>query len=257
MNNFDAVKVKGQLVQWIRNWFKENGDGCNAIIMSSGGKDSFLVAILTAMAIGKDRVIMIGMPDGNQGLNDADKQAEWLGVRYMTAPITEITNAIHNTMLNIKGLVEPVTVQSEQNVPPRVRMTLGYAISQCLNGRVSENCNYSENFIGYCTKFGDSAGDYAPLTNLTVTEIYKIIDTMDIPKEFIKAPDDGLPHSCTDEEKFGFTYAELDDYIRNGIIPTGHCHNNENECLKIEKIKHMHKVNQFKMKPIASFEYKL
>ena len=80
---------------------------------------------------------------------------------------------------------------------------------------------------------------------------------MDIPKEFIKVPDDGLPHSCTDEEKFGFTYAELDDYIRNGIIPSGHCHNNKNECLKIEKIEHMHKVNQFKMKPIASFEYKL
>ena len=129
--------------------------------------------------------------------------------------------------------------KAEQNIPPRVRMTMLYALSQTFNGRVADTCNYSENYIGYCTIFGDAAGAFSPLGNLTVTEIYAIGDEMGLPYEWVhKTPDDGLPHSSPDEEKFGFTYETLDKYIRFGIEP-------DDELVK-ERIDKMHRFSQFK-----------
>ena len=253
MYNFDAVKVKNDLIQWIRDWFETNGKGCNAVIGLSGGKDSLIALVLCVEALGKDRVVAVAMPDGEQSENGAREIAEFYGVRYMVVNIGETVKAVKNSILSTNEFTEALSVQSIQNIPPRVRMTTLYAVSQSLNGRVSNHCNFSENFIGYCTVFGDSAGDFAPLANITVTELYAIADALGIPKEFIKIPYDGLPHSKPDEEKFGFTYKELDMYIREGIEPQGYCHNNPNEELKIDKIKRMHVQNLFKLKPIASF----
>ena len=63
---FDASKVKNELVAWIRDWFEENGRGCNAIVGISGGKDSSCVAALCVEALGRDRVIGVLMPNGEQ-----------------------------------------------------------------------------------------------------------------------------------------------------------------------------------------------
>ena len=121
-----------------------------------------------------------------------------------------------------------------------------YALSQTFNGRVANTCNLSEDFVGYATLFGDAAGSFAPLSQLTVTEIYQIGDYLGLPYEWVhKVPDDGLPHSSSDEKKFGFSYAELDRYIREGIVPEGACENNPDE-LKVDKIDRMHRSNKFK-----------
>jgi NAD+ synthase len=110
--------------------------------------------------------------------------------------------------------------QAQQNLPPRVRMTMLYALAQTYNGRVCCCDNASENYLGYSTLFGDDAGSFAPLGNLTVTEIRAIGDLMGLPREWVhKTPDDGLPHSSADEEKFGFSYETLDNYIRFEIEP--------------------------------------
>ena len=239
---FDVEKVTKDCIQWIKDWFEKNGKGCNAIIGLSGGKDSTIAAALLAMALGPERVIGVAMPDSGQGINDADKIAEDLGIKYIVAPIAGITNAFHNIDENIFKWSE----SSEQNIPPRVRMTMLFALSQTLNGRVVNTCNLSEDYVGYATLFGDAAGSFSPISGFTVTELYQIGDYLNLPYEWVhKIPADGLPHSCGDEEKFGFSYAELDKYIREGIEPEGKCNNSDE--LKIEKILRMHFNNLFKL----------
>lgn len=142
---------------------------------------------------------------------------------------------------------EAVTLskQAEQNIPPRVRMTVLYAVSQSLNGRVVNTCNLSEDWVGYATRWGDSVGDFSPLGGLVVQEIRGIGHALGIPSKWVdKTPDDGLPHSCSDEQKFGFTYEVLDRYIR-----TGEC---DDAAVK-EKIDGMHRRNLFKLSMPESF----
>ena len=166
MNKYE--EITNQCVEWIREWFEKNGKGCNAVIGLSGGKDSTVVAALCVKALGKDRVIGVAMPDNNQGLNDADKIAEYLGITFMVAPIGEICDAF--SKVRIPGLLE-WSLQTVQNIPPRVRMTTLYAIAQTYNGRVVGTCNASENFVGYFTRYGDGASDLEPLGSFTVTDV--------------------------------------------------------------------------------------
>ena len=242
---FDVEKVTGDCIQWIKDWFNENGKTCNAIIGISSGKDSTIVAKLCVEALGADRVIGVMMPDKGQGINDADKICDYLGIKYMVTPIDGVVAEFHK-IWDDQGSDVKWSKQSEQNIPPRVRMTMLYALSQTFNGRVANTCNLSEDFVGYATLFGDAAGSFAPLSQLTVTEIYQIGDYLGLPYEWVhKVPDDGLPHSSSDEKKFGFSYAELDRYIREGIVPEGACENNPDE-LKVDKIDRMHRSNKFK-----------
>lgn len=240
--NFNPAAVKGRIVHWLRDWFSVNGQGCKAVIGASGGKDSFIISALCAEALGKENVLMVGMPDYGQSLNDADKQADYLGVKYITAPISGATAALKDMLLTAIG---ETSVQTEQNLPPRLRMATLYAISQTVNGRVLECGNASENYIGYATRWGDNVGDVSPLGNLTVTEVRAIGHAMGLPDKWVyKTPDDGLPHSTSDEEKIGFTYETLDRYIRGIEVPE----------LEIKaKIDAMHNKNSFKLKPIPTF----
>jgi NAD+ synthase len=239
---FDVERVTKDCIQWIKDWFDKNGPGCNAVLGLSGGKDSTIVAALCAKALGPERVIGVAMPDKGQGINEADKIAEHLGIKFLVLPIGDICSSFDVVADNYIDWSK----QTQQNIPPRVRMTMLYAVSQTFNGRVANTCNLSEDFVGYATLFGDAAGSFAPLSQLTVTEIYQIGDYLGLPYEWVhKVPDDGLPHSSSDEKKFGFSYAELDRYIREDIIPEGICENNPDE-LKVDKIDRMHHNNKFK-----------
>lgn len=251
MYNFNAKETKERLINWIKDWFERNGKDCNAIVGLSGGKDSTIMAALCVEALGKERVIGVGMPDAGQDLHGADKVAEYLGIRFLEANIGGMTTALRKMFEGFKeGDGRPwgfeMTVQAEQNMPPRLRMVTLYAISQSNNGRVMGTCNLSENYIGYLTKFGDGASDVEPLAELTVTELLQIGDEMGIPYQWVhKVPTDDLPHSKTDEEKFGFTYATLDKYIRGLETPPADIK---------EKIDRMHRNNLFKLQPVETFK---
>lgn len=247
---FNVEEVTNHLILWIRNWFEKNGKGCKAVLGMSGGKDSTITAALLARALGSNNVVGVMMPDLGQGLNEADEICKHLGINCIYAPIDNITGAFYDSdITKDNGIwsLSNFSKQAEQNIPPRVRMTMLYAISQTLNGRVINTCNLSENTIGYETIFGDAAGDMSPLGNLTVTEILKIGDYLEIPRKWVhKTPDDGLPNSMPDEEKFGFTYAELDDYIRTD--------NPETEDDHWAKIESMIYNSKFKRESMATFK---
>ena len=239
-------KLKDACVQWIRGWFAQNGPSCNAVIGMSGGKDSTVAAALCAEALGPERVIGVAMPADGQGLNEADEICKYLGIKYLCIPIGAAEAALDNA-----GKLLPqgeFSTQTLQNIPPRIRMTVLYAVGQTMNGMVANTCNLSEDYIGYATLFGDAAGSFSPLGKLCVREIRGIGHAMNLPSKWVdKIPDDGLPRSCSDEQKFGFTYEVLDRYIREGVC---------DDAAVREKIDTMHRRNLFKTKilQIPSFE---
>ncbi len=216
MYNFDVKKVKNECVQWIRDWFSKNGPDCNAVIGISGGKDSTVVAGLCVEALGRDRVIGVLMPNGEQSdISDSQLLVSHLGIRSYTI---NIKDAVDGLMNQLTSQDFETSRQTLINLPPRIRMSTLYAVSQSFNGRVANTCNLSEDWVGYSTRYGDAAGDFSPLAHLTVTEVLQIGTELGLPKELVfKAPSDGLCGK-TDEDNLGFTYAVLDKYIRTGEI---------------------------------------
>ena len=215
---FNVEKATEGIIKWIQNWFDKNGKGCNAVIGISGGKDSTVCAGLLVKALGKDRVIGVLMPNGAQAdINDSYKVCEFLGINKY---VINIDRAYQHILRCMGFNLMNVSRQTEENLPPRLRMSVLYAVSQSVNGRVCNTCNLSEDWVGYSTRYGDSVGDFSPLSNYTVTEVKEIGHYLGLPDELVdKTPIDGLCGK-SDEENLGFTYAELDQYIRNGILPS-------------------------------------
>ncbi len=236
---FQAEKVKNECIAWIRNFFEENGPGCNAVVGISGGKDSSVTAALCVEALGRERVIGVLMPCGEQAdIGMAHLLVEHLGIGHY---VVNIKDAVEGIKKNIPFALKS---QSLTNLPARIRMTTLYAISQSNNGRVANTCNLSEDWVGYSTRYGDAAGDFSPLSHLTVGEVKQIGRLLGLPDVLVdKTPIDGLCGK-TDEENLGFTYAELDRYIRSGEI---------DDPDKKQKIDAMHKRNLFKLQLMPAF----
>lgn len=238
---FDAVKVKNDCVQWIRDWFKLNGPDCCAIIGISGGKDSSVASALCVEALGKDNVIGVLMPNGTQSdIDDSLKLVHFLKIPNIIVNIAEGVNGVLDNLKECIGISE----QTRVNLPPRIRMATLYAVSQSLNGRVVCTDNLSESYVGYSTRWGDNVGDFSPLASLTTDEVVAIGDACGLPYELThKTPSDGLCGK-TDEDNLGFTYEVLNKYIL-----TGEC---EDEAIKA-KIDKKHQKNLFKLQPIPTF----
>lgn len=243
MKVFDAQEVKDRCVVWIRKFFEENGKGCNCIIGISGGKDSSVVAALCTEALGKDRVIGVLMPNGEQpDIDMAEKLVEFLGITAVTVNIAPVVGAVTQGVQSV--LAEGMSGQAAVNLPARLRMAVLYAVSQSKNGRVANTCNLSEDWVGYSTRYGDSAGDFSPLSDLTVEEVKLVGRAAGLPEDLIeKVPSDGLCGK-SDEDNLGFSYEMLDRYIRTGEI--------EDEAVK-ERIDRLHEKNSFKLQLMPKF----
>ncbi|MBR2387970.1 MAG: NAD(+) synthase [Clostridia bacterium] len=239
---FNAEKIKNDCINWIREFFEANGKGCNAVLGISGGKDSSVAAALCVEALGKDRVIGVLMPRGEQfDIDCAYKLVNHLGIKHYEINIKDAFDGIVNAMPKELELSE----QSINNLSPRLRMSTLYAVSQSVNGRVVNTCNLSEDWVGYSTRYGDSVGDFSPLSRLTVQEVKEIGHLLGLPYDLVeKTPIDGLCGK-TDEDNLGFTYAELDRYIRTGEI---------DDLEKKALIDKKHKANLFKLELMPCFE---
>lgn len=245
---FEAKEVTQRLIQWIKDYFADNGPHSKAVIGISGGKDSSVVAALCVEALGKERVFGVLMPSGVQeDIQYSYDLCEYLKIDYTVVNIGEIEAC------ELKGLtevakqlgMETLSDVTRINTPARIRMTTLYGVAGLMSGRVANTCNLSEDWVGYATKFGDGAGDFSPLAMLTVDEVKAIGRALKLPEPFIeKVPIDGLCGK-TDEENLGFTYATLDRYIREGIC--------QDEAIK-QKIDHMHQLSMHKVLPMPHFK---
>ena len=249
---FDVKKTTADVVRWTKTFFEENGPDCNAVVGISGGKDSSVVAAICVAALGKERVIGVLMPNGEQSdLDMSQLLVSHLGIHAVEINIHDAYTGMLRALENGKyyeGMEKlDVSTQTKVNLPPRLRMAAVYAVGQSMNGRVANTCNLSEDWVGYSTRYGDSVGDFSPLSHLTVQEVKAIGRELGLPAELVdKVPSDGL---CgrTDEDNLGFTYAVLDKYIRTGVC--------ENEEIRA-KIDEKHRRNLFKLQLMPSFPYK-
>ena len=233
------------VIQWIKDYFKDNTDG-KVIIGISGGKDSTIVAALCVEALGADRVIGVLMPNGTQSdIQDSYKVCHYLGIDPVVFNIGSAYDNMIRQLVPPQFLTHDTISSIKTNLPSRLRMCALYTIAaMCPNSRVVNTSNFSERYIGYSTKFGDGAGDFSPIGNLTVREVLAIGDDLGLPYELVhKTPSDGMS-GMSDEDKLGFTYAELDDYLNGKDI--------SNEAK--EKIERLHSINLHKMKDIPRFK---
>ena len=237
-----------ECINWIKDYFKDNPNG-KAIIGISGGKDSTITAALCVEALGADRVIGVMMPQGKQkDIADSIEVCKLLGITNFTIDIGGSVNSLcHAFDMEVDYdrciLNNPMVAT---NLPARIRMATLYVVAAFYpNSRVVNTCNRSEDYVGYSTKYGDAAGDFSPLGNLTVREVLEIGDELGLPEHLVhKTPSDGMCGK-TDEDNLGFTYEQLDDYIlgTQKISP-------EIE----EKIKRLHKATRHKYKPMPMFD---
>ena len=240
MRNYKHLRQ--HIVEEIREWFNKNGPTANAVIGISGGKDSTVCAALLTEALGKDRVVGVLMPNGVQAdILDSNRVVEALGIRHYTFNIGSIYTEAIKVISQYDITVQPDT---EINLPPRLRMSILYAVAQSLpnGGRVINTCNRSEDYVGYSSKFGDAAGDISLLGNLFVSEIIGIGDTYEeLPTDLVhKTPSDGLCGK-SDEDRFGFTYDDIEAYITEG---TSGCEQTD------ARIEAMHRASRHKFEPM-------
>lgn len=221
---FNAKRATQDCIDWIKRYFVDTGNNETvAIIGISGGKDSAVAAALCAKALGPEQVVGIKMPQGKQiDIEYADALIKYLHIKSYEVDIGEICNNFYDNITTVMKSCDFAKnrAQITSNLPARVRMTILYAFAAALHGRVVNTCNYSEDYVGYSTKFGDSAGDFAPLANFTTDEVVAIGKELDLPFNILsKPPEDGLS-GLTDEENLGFTYQELNKYLRRDIVPS-------------------------------------
>ena len=236
------------VINWIKEQFKDIPDG-KAIIGISGGKDSTIAAALCVEALGADRIVGVLMPQGHQiDINDSKEVCSCLGIHHMEINIGAICNGLCS-LIDMEYDFDKCCINNpmiKTNLPARIRMTTLYAVAALYpNSRVVNTCNYSEDFVGYSTKYGDAAGDFSPLGNLTVREVLEIGDDLGLPYHLVhKAPTDGMCGK-TDEDNLGFTYEELDSFLlgESGLTPE-----------TMSKVAKLHRTTRHKYAPMPVFK---
>ena len=239
--------LKDRVVEWVRNYLNSFGGNTKAIIGISGGKDSTVAAKVCVEAVGADRVIGVLLPQGEQ--HDIDVSyavCKYLGIKYYEINIGSTCYKLAAQISKAMSINTDNYPVYYSNTPARIRMTILYGVAAILgDSRVVNTCNRSEDYVGYSTKFGDSAGDFSPLSNLTVREVKFLGRQLGVPAEFIeKAPEDGLSGK-TDEDNLGFSYSTLDDYLLYDVKPDKKI---------LENIERRHKNNLHKVEPMPSYK---
>ena len=241
MAEFNAKQQLPGLLDWMRAQMKACG-GKTAVIGISGGKDSSVTAALSVRAFGRENVVGVLMPDGVQpDIDYSNGLVEYLGIRHYTFNIHGGTSGLLDEMARV-GI--EASRQTKVNLPSRIRMATLYAIAQSEdNGIVLNTSNLSEDWVGYCTIYGDSAGAFSPLGMYTTEEVIALGAELGLPERLlIKPPSDGLTGK-TDEDNLGFTYHVVNEYIRKGEV---------DPAIK-EQIDRKHKVSRFKFQTLPVY----
>lgn len=257
VNVFNVEEQTEKVINWIKDWFEHKAGNAKGIVIGiSGGKDSSVVAGLCVKALGKDKVLGVLMPNGEQpDIEDSIELCEFLGIEYRIVNIAPMVEAFYSQIRYSPKYCEndivenlfPLSTHTQTNIPPRVRMTVLYAIGQELGYRVAGTGNWNETYIGYSTKWGDGACDFNPIKDFLVEEVIAIGDYLGIKEHLVhKAPADGLCGK-TDEDNLGFPYSAVSEFKYKG-----YCANRE----YFDKIINMHYYNLHKNSPIPYYQKK-
>jgi len=241
-NDFDAKAQLPGLLDWMRAQMKACG-GKTAVVGISGGKDSSVIAALCCAAYGKENVVGVLMPDGIQpDIDYSNGIVDFLGIKHYVFNIHDGTAGILNELDRV-GI--DASRQTKVNLPPRIRMATLYAIAQSVeSGIVINTSNLSEDWVGYCTIYGDSAGAFSPIGMYTTEEVIALGAALGVPEHFlIKPPSDGLT-GLTDEDNLGFTYHAVNEYVRCG---------KGDPAIK-EQIDRKHRISRFKFQTLPVYQ---
>lgn len=239
--DFNAKEQLPGLIEWMRQQMKNCG-GKTAVVGISGGKDSSVIAALCVEAYGRENVVGVLMPNGIQpDIDYSNGLVDFLNIKHYVFNIHGGTSGILDEMAHV-GI--DASLQTKVNLPSRIRMATLYAIAQSVDcGIVINTSNISEDWVGYCTIYGDSAGAFSPIGMYTTEEVIAIGAELGLPEKFlIKPPSDGLT-GLTDEDNLGFTYHAVNEYIRKGIADPE---------IK-EKIDQKHRTSRFKFETIPVY----
>ena len=229
------------LLEWM-NEMMQNCHGRTAVIGISGGKDSSTVAALAVAAYGRENVYGVLMPDGVQPDIDYSRGlVEHLQIPHCTI---NISDAVQGVLKEMERAGITPSRQTTVNLPSRIRMSTLYAVAQSLpGGTVINTSDRSEDWVGYCTIYGDSAGAFSPLGMYTTEEVIALGRALGLPEHFLqKPPSDGLT-GLTDEDNLGFTYHAVNEYVRRGVV---------DPVIK-EKIDQKHKASRFKFTTVPVY----
>lgn len=202
MRTLDLKEVENKIIKGIKDFVGDK----NVFIGISGGIDSAITAFLCVKALGRKKVFGVLMPYGRQSdINDSISVVNQLNIKYFQK--------------DIKPIVDQYKISDSKftiaNIMSRVRMTILYAHANSKNGLVVGTTNKSELAVGYFTKYGDGGVDFEPIVNLHKTEVFKMANFLNVPKNIItKKPSAGLWNDQTDEDELGFTYSDLDNFLQ-------------------------------------------
>ena len=203
-----------QIIFWIKKKVlsaKKNG----VIFGLSGGLDSAVIAALCQKAF-PDNTMALILPceSTNDDINDAMSIVKKYHLSYKNIDLTPIYHQLLSTMDTTFN-----NRMAKANIKPRLRMITLYYFASIFGYLVVGTGNKSEISVGYFTKYGDGGVDILPLGNILKSEVIEIAQFLEIPQNIIsKPPSGGLWENQTDEEEMGFSYKQLDNFLKNGEI---------------------------------------
>ncbi len=240
-------KLKNEIVEFIKNYV-QTSRAKGVVVGMSGGKDSYVVAKLACLAVGSENVFGVIMPNAKMtDIEIAKEECDELKIKYKVIDVSlaygEILNSSQSAVQYFLNNQTELSSISTINLAPRIRMTILYTIAGSLGFLVANTSNLSERMVGYSTKWGDNVGDFAPLANLTKSEVCELGIALGLNQKYVnKIPDDGISGK-TDEMSLGFSYDELDAFIRKGV-----------KAKNFDKILSKYNSSKHKREPVSSFD---
>jgi NAD+ synthase len=202
--------VETKIKRFINDYVEKSG-AKGVVVSLSGGLDSSAVAALSALAIGRNKVLGLILPEketlSGKDIEHAKAVAKKFSLKSQVCDITPTLEAFYKTI----PIFDPAEKVCKGNVKARTRIVYVYYYANKLGLIVCGSSDKSETLMGYFTKWGDVAADIYPIMDLYKTQVRKLAQHMRIPKEIVTKPSTpALWPGQLAEKELGIKYEQLD-----------------------------------------------